>query len=123
MPLNPTGCWQTLTVGEEATVEKGIPHTFRNASQAPIRVYNVHSPALKMQEYFQDLEKLVHIETLDPQKMDLKAVLYLSVLMTRYPEEIVQVKPPSPVISLLGFVGRLLGYEKPLLSPNGKGSA
>lgn len=114
------GEWMTLTAGEEVKVEKGIPHTFRNASEAPARVYNIHSPALKMQDYFQELENLAHSGTINAPEVDLKAVLHLSVLMTRYPEEILQVVPPPPVVKVMAFIGRLLGYEKNLLSSNGK---
>ena len=40
------GTWRRLSAGEAASVDPGIPHTFRNASDAPAHVYNTHAPAM-----------------------------------------------------------------------------
>lgn len=115
------GEWRTLTAGESATVEKGIPHTFRNLSDTTARVLNIHSPALKMQDYFEELETLVHSGALNPPDLDLKSIMHLCLLMTIYPQEIRQVVPPPPVVSLLAVLARILGYKKNIRPTNGKG--
>ncbi len=113
------GEWSTLSAGESATVEKGIPHTFRNLSETTARVRNIHSPAFNMQDYFEELETLVHSGALNPPDIDLKAILHLSLLMTLYPQEIRQVVPPPPVVSLLAFIARILGYKQNIRPTNG----
>ena len=45
--------------------------------------------------------------------MTLKAILYLSVLMTSYEEEIRSVKPPHALMRILALVATSLGYRVP----------
>src|SRR3954470_17195851 len=40
--VNVNGTWQLLQQGEELTVAKGTPHTFRNPATSITRVYNTH---------------------------------------------------------------------------------
>ena len=107
------GVWKRLGPGEAATVEPGVPHTFRNATDAPVRVYNVHAPAMKYGEYFEGLHRVVSSGAVRPGRMTLKAVLYLSMLMTSFEDEIRSVKPPHAVMRILARVARLLGYRVP----------
>jgi len=105
------GAWKTLSVGEKVALEKGVPHTFRNASDETIRVYNSHQPALNYNGYFEGLHKLAKSSVVPAGQMTFKAMLYQAVLMTRYSDENRLVKPPYPVIQVYGFIGRLLKYE------------
>lgn len=105
------GNWRTLSVGEKVAVEKGVPHTFRNASNETTRVYNVHQPAMKFDEYFEGLYKLANSGVIKSDQMTFKAILYLSVLMTSYKDEIKSVRPPYAIMQVFGLVGRLLGYK------------
>ena len=105
------GKWQTLSQGESASVEAGIPHTFRNTSSSTTRVYNKHQPAQKFDEYFEGLSMLVERGIITSDQMTPKAILYLAVLMTTYKEEIVSVSPPDVIMKILGFIGRLFGYK------------
>jgi hypothetical protein len=43
--------------------------------------------------------------------MTLKAILYLSVLMTSFEDEIRSVKPPHAVMRILAVIARSLGYR------------
>lgn len=105
------GNWQTLSAGDKVTVEKGVPHTFRNASDQTTQVYNTHQPAMKFDQYFEGLYKLANSGVIKSDQMTFKAILYLSVLMTSFKDEIRSVKPPSAVMQVFGLIGRLLGFR------------
>lgn len=107
------GVWKQLDEGQSATVDPGVPHTFRNATDSPVRVYNTHAPAMKYGEYFDGLHRVVSSGAVEPGRMTLKAVLYLALLMTSYKEEIVSVKPPQGVMRILASLARALGYKVP----------
>ena len=107
------GSWRRVSAGEKASVGPGIPHTFRNASDAPAHVYNTHAPAMRYGEYFEGLHRIVRSGAVPPGRMTLKAILYLSVLMTSYEAEIRSVKPPHALMRILSLVARSLGYRVP----------
>jgi mannose-6-phosphate isomerase-like protein (cupin superfamily) len=107
------GVWRRLAAGQAASVNPGVPHTFRNATDASVRVYNIHAPAMKYGEYFEGLHRVVSSGAVPPGRMTLKAVLYLSMLMTSFRDEIQSVKPPQAVMSILALVARSLGYRVP----------
>lgn len=105
------GTWRTLTAGERLTVEKGVPHTFRNGTAAPARVYNTHAPALRYSEYFEGLCSIVDRGILSAKGITPKAILHLAILMTTYKDEIISVRPPNALMRLFGLFGRALGYR------------
>lgn len=105
------GTWRTLSAGEKASVHPGVAHTFRNASDSPARVYNTHAPAMQYGEYFDSLHRIVHSGVIRDGRMTPKAILYMSVLMTSFKEEIRSVSPPDTVMRVFAAVGRLLGYR------------
>ena len=74
------------------------------------RVYETHQPAMRYGEFFEDLSKVINSGVVEEGKMTLKALIYVSVLWTKYKDEIRSVNPPYPVMVLLGFIGRLLDY-------------
>lgn len=103
--------WKTYTKGQKIIVEKNTPHTFRNSSDAAAKVLNTHQPALKMAEYFEGLYKIAHSGVTKNGKMTFKAILYLSLLMVSFKDEIVPVNPPPPVANVFGFLGKLAGFR------------
>lgn len=103
--------WKTLREGEKVTVEKGVPHTFRNAGPHVTRVYNTHEPALQMESYFEALNEIANSGVITSDRMTPKAILHLAILMTSYEEEIRSVRPPHAMMRILAFVGRALGYK------------
>ena len=105
------GNWRTLSVGEKAVVDKGVPHTFRKTGSETTRVYNTHQPAMRFDQFFEGMYKLTNNDGGKSNKMTLKAILYLSVLYTSYSDEIQSVRPPYAMMQVLGFAGRLLGYK------------
>jgi hypothetical protein len=67
-----------------------------------------------MENYFEDvckvLDKLTDNRTKDL-SMNLKAKLYMSVLMNNYRNEIIAKSPPDASIRLLGFISKLIGIR------------
>lgn len=105
------GTWKTLTKGQTTSIEKGAPHTLRNASNEVTRVTMAFQPAMKYDQYFERLNKMVNSGIIKSDKMTFKAMLHLSMLMTNYPDEIRSVKPPYPAMRVFASMGRLLGYQ------------
>jgi quercetin dioxygenase-like cupin family protein len=105
------GVWKAYNAGEKIVVNKGVPHTFRNSSDAITRVYNTHQPALKMGLYFEGLNKIAHSGVTKNGEMTFKAIMYLSLLMMSFKNEIIPINPPAPVAGVFGFLGKLAGYK------------
>lgn len=103
--------WIPAKKGDHFTVEKGVTHAFRNPTDKIVLVFNTHQPALQMEDYFEDackvLDKLTNYRK-EKFKMNMKARLYMSVLMNKYRNDIVAKSPPDFAIKVLGFIGKLL---------------
>jgi len=104
--------WLHARKGDKLNVPKGMTHAFRNPTEKIVTVYNTHQPALRMENYFEDvckvLDKLTDSRTKDF-RMNLKAMLYMSVLMNNYRNEIIAKDPPDVAIKFLGFISKLIG--------------
>lgn len=114
LEINVNERWYLLHQGEELTVPAGIPHTFRNPTDNITKVYNVHTPAMHFDGYFEDLYKVItKLAGSGKQKltMNLTSVVYLAMLMKKYPEEIISVNPPNFIVSILNFFGRIKRLE------------
>jgi quercetin dioxygenase-like cupin family protein len=107
------GKWKRLSVGENASVGPGVPHTFRYPRDTRARIYNTHAPAMRFGEYFESIHRVVTSGAVRPNRMTPKAVLYLSMLMISFDDEIRSVRPPQLVMKFLASVARLLGYRIP----------
>jgi mannose-6-phosphate isomerase-like protein (cupin superfamily) len=106
--------WLPAKAGDKLAVPKGVTHAFRNHTEETVTVYNTHQPALRMENYFEDvckvLDKLTDNRTKDF-KMNLKTMLYMSVLMNNYRPEIIAKSPPDVAIKILGAIGKLTGIN------------
>jgi mannose-6-phosphate isomerase-like protein (cupin superfamily) len=106
--------WLVARKGDNLSVPKGVTHAFRNPTDKIVTVYNSHQPALRMENYFEDvckvLDKLTDNRTKDF-KMNLKTMFYMSVLMNNYRQEIVAKKPPDAAIRVLGFISEIIGIN------------
>lgn len=106
--------WLTAVKGDKLTVEKGVTHSFRNPTETIVRVYNTHQPALRMENYFEDVCKVLDILTKGRTKefkMNLKTMMYMSLLMNNYRAEIISKNPPDAAIRVLGLIGTLVGLK------------
>lgn len=114
LEVNIDGKWKILLRGEELTVLEGIPHTFRNPTNSLTRVFNIHSPAMRFDEYFEGLNNIVAKLSQGGNKklkMNLTTATHLSMLMKKYRAEIVSVNPPDFIVSLLNIVGKIRGIK------------
>ena len=106
--------WLLAKKGDQLTIAKGITHAFRNPTEKTVAVYNTHQPALQMENYFEDvckvLDKVTDNRTKDF-KMNLKSMLYMSVVMNNYRNEIIAKSPPDAAIRILGFISKLTGIN------------
>lgn len=106
--------WITAKKGDQYTVPKGVTHGFRNPTDKIVKVYNTHQPALKMENYFEDVCKVLDKLTLNRTKdfkMNFRTMLYMSVLMSNYREEIVVKNPSDAAIKVLGVVAKAAGIN------------
>jgi mannose-6-phosphate isomerase-like protein (cupin superfamily) len=105
------GRWQSLPEGEEISVPRGSPHTFRNNSGVRVRFRNVHKPALGFQDYLEELHGLVQEGKVKDFK-SLGSLIYISLLMERHDETIVPAGAPRRAATrLLAGLGRRLRYR------------
>jgi hypothetical protein len=102
--------WLPAKKGDKLLVPIGVTHAFRNPTGKVVTVYNTHQPALKMEEYFEDVCKVLDKVTDNRTKefkMNLKSKIYLGVLMSNYRDEIIAIKPPDFAVKILGYIGKL----------------
>jgi mannose-6-phosphate isomerase-like protein (cupin superfamily) len=106
------GKWSTLRAGESATAPAGVPHTLRNASAEPVRLVNIHRPAMQFESFFREMHALIRagkIKRLPPKEP--RSAIYVAMLFGKYPDEIRPTKPPDGVFRMLALVGRALGFK------------
>jgi mannose-6-phosphate isomerase-like protein (cupin superfamily) len=53
------GEWRQLRAGEAATVPAGVPHTLRNTAAGPVRLINIHRPAMQFESFFREMHALI----------------------------------------------------------------
>jgi hypothetical protein len=106
--------WIKAKKGDQLRVPIGVTHSFRNPTDKTVQVFNTHQPAFAMENYFEDVCKVLDKVTDNRKKkfsMNLKSKLYLGVLMNHYRQEIIARKPPDFAIKILGFIGKILKLE------------
>jgi mannose-6-phosphate isomerase-like protein (cupin superfamily) len=106
------GDWRPVEAGQTATVPVGVPHTFRNASDQPVRVVTRIRPAGRSEAFFRDMHRLIHegkIKRLPPK--DPRSAIYAAMLLGEYPDEIRAVKPPNGLFKTLAVVGKALRFK------------
>jgi mannose-6-phosphate isomerase-like protein (cupin superfamily) len=106
--------WLTAKKGDYIVVPLGVTHCFRNPSDEVVKVFNTHEPALKMEDYFEDVVRILDIITnnrTDAFTMNFKTKLYMSALMNKYRHEIIATSPPDFAIRLLGLVAKWKGIR------------
>ncbi len=106
--------WITAKKGDQLSVPIGVTHAFRNPSNEVVKVFNTHQPAFHMEDYFEDVCKVLDKVTQNRTRkfeMNLNTKLYMGVLMNNYRNEIIAKSPPDFAIKILGFVGKLIGVK------------
>lgn len=103
--------WIAAKAADKLSVPIGVTHAFRNPGDRIVKVFNTHQPAFRMENYFEDICKILDKITLNRQKefrMDLQSKLYMSVLMNNYRNEIIAKNPPDIAIKALGVIAGML---------------
>src|SRR5437868_12181939 len=75
------GKWRTLRAGESATAPAGVAHTLRNTTKEPVRLVNIHRPALRFESFFREMQGLIErgkIEHLPPKEP--RSAIYVAML-------------------------------------------
>ena len=103
--------WITAGKGDKIIVEKGLPHTFKNSTDKIVKLYNTHEPAMQFENFFEGLGKVCDSGVIKNRKMDLNAIISMSMLWTKYPNEIKSVKPPFFVMKIMSWIGKLRGIK------------
>jgi mannose-6-phosphate isomerase-like protein (cupin superfamily) len=101
------GKWTTLNVGESATVPANTPHTFKNRCGEVVEVRNVHSPAVRFEDYIEHIYELMRARGIRSVKNP-RVPLYLSMVMLEYPETIAPGRARERIgVGALAGLGRL----------------
>ena len=106
------GQWRSVQAGETVTMPAGVPHTFRNASDKPVKAVTRIQPAGRSEAFFRDMHRLIHagkIKRLPPK--DPRSAIYAAMLIDAYPDEIRVTKPPNGVFRTLAVVGKALRFK------------
>jgi mannose-6-phosphate isomerase-like protein (cupin superfamily) len=102
--------WRTLKAGDSASVQAGTVHTFR-AGSSPVRVANIHRPALDFEPYIRRLCSAANERNLGDLS-GVRALLYVAVLLHEFP---LHSRAPRRVLNAavpgLAAVGRTLGLQ------------
>jgi mannose-6-phosphate isomerase-like protein (cupin superfamily) len=107
------GEWRQLSPGESVTVPAGVAHTLKNPHALPVRLLNVHKPALAFERFFRRFHALVSGGKLKLPPKDFGSLLMVSMLFVDHEQEIRSAKPPHVVMRILAVIGKLLGYKLP----------
>jgi mannose-6-phosphate isomerase-like protein (cupin superfamily) len=95
--------WRTLTAGEAASVPPRTVHTFR-VGAIPVRVRNVHRPALDFEPYINRLCSAANRR--NPEQS--ARALYIAVLVREFPQHSRASGRLTAAVPALAAVGRLL---------------
>jgi len=102
--------WRTLGEGESASVPPGTVHTFR-VGAAPVRVRNVHQPALDFEPYIKKLCRTANERNLHDLS-GFRSLIYIAMLVNQYPRHS---KAPGRLLNAavgpLARIGRLCGLK------------
>ena len=100
--------WVDLEPGQSATVSAGTVHTFRVVGGQPVRVRNLHSPALDFEDYFATESRLMSEDKIKSYSSPI-ALLYYAGLLRQYRHCMVMASPAlRAAIAALSPVGRVL---------------
>jgi mannose-6-phosphate isomerase-like protein (cupin superfamily) len=107
--------WIKAKAGDKLLVEVGVKHAFRNPTDNIVKVYNTHEPAFDMEDYFEDVCRVVELaknkKNNSVSMKNLKTLLLFGALMKNYRKEIVAVNPPDFLVKILGYIASALGVR------------
>lgn len=97
--------WITLKAGESIFIPKKTPHSFKNNSSKTV-LFEFHmTPRVRFTEMMKHMEELANQDKIKGQ--DFKSVMYLSKVLSAYPDVTQNVKPPQFVINTMAKAANL----------------
>lgn len=107
--------WIRAHPGDKLSVDIGVKHAFRNPTDKVVKLYNTHEPAFDMENYFEDVCKVVQLaknrETNSVSMKNFKTLLLFGSLMSSYRKEIIAVNPPDFLVRILGAIAKIFGVK------------
>jgi mannose-6-phosphate isomerase-like protein (cupin superfamily) len=107
--------WISAKKGDKLKVDIGVKHAFRNPTDQIVKVYNTHEPAFDMEDYFEDVCKVVTLaknrKTNKVSMKNLKTLLLFGALMQNYRKEIIAIDPPDFLVRILGLIAKIVGIN------------
>jgi len=114
--------WRPLATGEAVAVPPGTTHTFR-VGDHPVRVRNVHRPALDFEPHIKALCKAANERRLGD-LTGFRSLLQVAVLIRAYP---LHTRAPGRLLNVavpaLAALGRLAGFSVPELDDRARDRA
>jgi mannose-6-phosphate isomerase-like protein (cupin superfamily) len=102
------GNWRDLREGESATVPAGHVHTLRNRTNQPVRVLDVHVPALDFQDYMVDLHRLTQEGKITNLRSPKSLVYLATILRDHRTTQLTASRAQRIAESALAGIGKLL---------------
>jgi mannose-6-phosphate isomerase-like protein (cupin superfamily) len=106
------GEWSTIGPGQSASVPVGVIHTFRNPTDGPIRVRNWHRPALRFENFIEEVCTALNEAGIKGNR-DPRVPIYLSTFFFKYSDTlgVPRRRERFPMRAMAG-VGRVLGVGR-----------
>ena len=107
-----SGKKKVLRAGERIVVPAGVAHTFGNFSDEEVHFISEHRPALRFQEFLEELYK--PIKTGEIKSVNsLRGLLAYSVVAQKYRREILFANPALRLFQrVLAFLGHIIGFGR-----------
>lgn len=103
--------WRIVDAGESASAPAGEVHTFR-VGDRPVRVRNVHAPALDFEDYFATESALMAGGKIRSYSSP-RAALHYAALLHRYQHCMIMASPPlRALVSVLARPAQRLGFGR-----------
>lgn len=102
--------WYKVVAGEEMFIPKNTAHSFRSRDTTECLFEYSLTPKGNFSDMLKTIEKLMQNGNLNSTS-DLKSLIYLSMVMNKYSNEMRSVKPPHFFISALSGIGSMLQYK------------
>jgi quercetin dioxygenase-like cupin family protein len=113
LTANLDGDTRELVAGESITIPAGRAHTFRNRSEGPLRVRDVHVPALDFQDYMEQLSALTETGKVTSLRSPSSLIHLAMVVRAHRPMQITASRLQRAGESVLASLGRVLGFRLP----------
>ena len=104
------GKWREFGAHATVTVPKRKPHTLKNGHDDDVRFRVTLRPGGDFEGMMRTFCNLIKAGKLRDTK-SLRALIYMSMVFAEHRNDVVLVRPPNVLVSVLAGVGRLIGFE------------